>query len=96
MPSEASSCSPKVAPRSPKLNGHVERAHGVHAEDLYDLYDGDLDLASINRALHRWERVDNTVRLHRSLDKRTPAEYLHLRHPWAAPKAPLVSYVLNP
>jgi len=70
----------------PKLNAHVERAHRTHAEDFNDLYEGDLDLPRINRALHHWERVYNTIRPHRSLDKRTPAEYLHLRYPWAAPK----------
>jgi len=26
-----------LPPRSPKLNGHVERAHRTHQEELYDL-----------------------------------------------------------
>jgi len=85
-----------LPPRSPKLNAHVERAHRTHAEEFYDLYDGDLDLASINRALHRWERVYNTIRPHRSLAKLKPAEHLRLRHPQAAPNLRTVSYVLNP
>jgi transposase InsO family protein len=78
-----------LPPRSPKLNAHVERAHRTHAEDFYDLYDGDLDLVAINRALHRWERVYNTIRPHRSLAKKTPAEYLQHYHLSAAPRAQL-------
>jgi hypothetical protein len=65
------------------------RPKRIHAEDFYDLYDGDLDLVSINRALHRSERVYNTIRPHRSLGKRTPAEYPDHCHPWAAPKTQL-------
>ncbi len=86
-----------LPPHSPKLNAHVERAHRTHAEDFYDLYEGHLDLVSINWALHRYERVYNTIRPHRSLatpsrcpaGKRTPAEYLQCYHPRAAPTAHL-------
>jgi hypothetical protein len=34
-------------------------------------------------------RAGNHVRPHRSLAKKTPAEYLYRYHPWAAPKAHL-------
>ncbi len=78
-----------LPPRSPKLNGCVERAHRTHQEEFYQLYDGPLDLGSINRALRRWERTYNTIRPHRSLAKKTPAEYLQHYHPWAAPKGQL-------
>jgi putative transposase len=78
-----------LPPRSPKLNGCVERAHRTHQEEFYELYDGDLDLASVNRALQAWETTYNTIRPHRSLAKLTPAEYLQLHHPRAAPKAHL-------
>ena len=76
-----------LPPRSPKLNGCVERAHRTHQEEFYELYDGDLDLASVNQALRQWENTYNTIRPHRSLAKRTPAEYLRLNHSSAAPKA---------
>jgi putative transposase len=33
-----------LPPRSPKLNGCVERAHRTHQEEFYQLYDGPLDL----------------------------------------------------
>lgn len=74
-----------LPPRSPKLNGHVERAQRTHTEEFHQLYDGDLDLPSLNAALRAWERVYNTVRPHQALDGRTPAEYLALCHPELVP-----------
>lgn len=65
-----------LPPRSPKLNGHVERAQRTHTEEFYDLYMGELDLKSVNVALREWEVFYNTVRPHHSLDLKTPAEYL--------------------
>ncbi len=70
-----------LPPRSPKLNGHVERAQRTHTEEFYELYDGDLEMAPLNRALLEWERLYDTVRPHHSLDGRTPAEYLQHHHP---------------
>jgi len=75
-----------LPPRSPKLNGRVERAHRTHAEEFYDLYTGPLDMPAINRHLRQWEAVYNTIRPHRSLDKQTPAEYLRRHHPGMARK----------
>ena len=65
-----------LPPRSPKLNGHVERAQRTHTEEFYELYDGDLDMAPLNRALRHWEMVYNTVRPHQSLDYLTPLQFL--------------------
>lgn len=70
-----------LPPRSPKLNGHVERAQRTHTEEFYELYDGDLDLATLNAALLQWEACYNTVRPHQSLGWRTPLEYLEHCHP---------------
>ena len=74
-----------LPPRSPKLNGHVERAQRTHTEEFYQLYDGDLTMGPLNRALRRWENVYNTVRPHQSLDGATPAEYLATHHPQLVP-----------
>ena len=70
-----------LPPRSPKLNGRVERANRTHTEEFYEIYDGDLDLPSLNNALRQWEHVYNTLRPHQALDNRTPAEYLRQCHP---------------
>ncbi|MGA9190892.1 MAG: integrase core domain-containing protein [Anaerolineales bacterium] len=74
-----------LPPRSPKLNGHVERAQRTHTEEFYDLYMGELDLKSVNAALREWEDFYNAVRPHHSLDLRTPAEYLYEDHSKLAP-----------
>lgn len=74
-----------LPPRSPKLNGHVERAHRTHTEEFYEVYDGDLEVASLNRALKQWEWVYNHIRPHQNLDNRTPMEYLREHYPELAP-----------
>src|SRR3990170_1192520 len=65
-----------LPPRSPKLNGQVERAHRTHTEEFYECYDGDLDLPSLRQALLAWERTYNTVRPHQALGYRTPQQFL--------------------
>ena len=77
-----------LPPRSPKLNGHVERAQRTHTEEFHDLYDGELTVQPMNRALRRWERTYNTFRPHHSLHGRTPAEYLQQCHPRLVPAQP--------
>jgi putative transposase len=70
-----------LPPRSPKLNGFVERAHRTHIEEFYQIYDYGLDLVSLNLVLSDWERIYNRVRPHRSLDNLTPQQYIHLHYP---------------
>ena len=65
-----------LPPRSPKLNGHVERAQRTHTEEFYEIYDGDLEVGPVNQALCQWERVYNTIRPHQSLGYLTPLQYL--------------------
>jgi putative transposase len=78
-----------LPPRSPKLNGHVERAQRTHTEEFHDRYFGELDLGSVNQAMREWEYIYNHVRPHYSLDLKTPAEYLSQHHPGLAPAAQL-------
>jgi transposase InsO family protein len=73
-----------LPPRSPKLNGRVERAQRTHTEEFWECYEGDLDLPSVRPALRAWERVYNTYRPHQSLAGLTPEEYLAKCHPEAA------------
>ena len=65
-----------IPPRSPKLNGYVERAQCTHTEEFYEIYDEDLQAGPLNRALRRWEQVYNTVRPNQFLGYLTPKEYL--------------------
>jgi transposase InsO family protein len=65
-----------LPPRSPKLNGHVERANGTARREFWELYDGDLELPPLQAALRAWEHDYNHVRPHQALGYRTPAEHL--------------------
>jgi len=64
-----------LPPRSPKLNGHVERSNRTHREEFYEVYDIDLNLEEHNRQLTQWEHTYNYIRPHASLDYLTPYEY---------------------
>ncbi len=65
-----------LPPRSPKLNGHVERANRTHRHEFWDLYDGDLELPPLQAALIAWEHRYNHERPHQALGLQTPAEHL--------------------
>jgi transposase InsO family protein len=65
-----------LPPRSPKLNGHVERAQRTHTEEFYEVYPDDLEIIPLNQSLREWERVYNYIRPHQSLGYLTPFEYL--------------------
>ena len=66
-----------VLPRcSPKLNGHVERAHRTHNEEFYEVAPTDWSLPRLNRQLRGWETVYNTVRPHQALGYLTPQQFL--------------------
>jgi transposase InsO family protein len=65
-----------LPPRSPKLNGHVERVYCTHRNEFWELYDSDLELPPFQAALRAWEESYNHVRPHQALGYLTPAEYL--------------------
>jgi transposase InsO family protein len=65
-----------LPPRSPKLNGHVERAQRTHREEFYEVTDLPDSLHAINALLKDWEAVHNTYRPHQALGYLTPASWL--------------------
>lgn len=65
-----------LPPRSPKLNGGVERANRTHAEEFYEITDSTFELADLRPKLLEWEQTCNTIRPHQSLNYLTPAQYL--------------------
>jgi putative transposase len=65
-----------LPPRSPKLNGQVERANRTHTEEFYEITPCALSIAELNRELEAWERTYNTVRPHQALGYLTPQEFL--------------------
>jgi hypothetical protein len=40
-----------LPPRSPKLNGHVERAQRTHTEEFYEVTEASFELSELNRAV---------------------------------------------
>lgn len=75
-----------LPPRSPKLNGCVERAQRTHTEEFYQVYADDWELPVMNKVLQEWERIYNEVRPHRSLDNLTPKEYIQTNYPQCWPQ----------
>ena len=67
-----------LPPRSPKLNGAVERANRTHTEEFYQVTACSLEMNKLNRELRQWERIYNTVRPHQALGYLTPKQFLAL------------------
>jgi len=65
-----------LPPRSPKLNGGVERAHRTHTEEFYEVTESSFDPSELKDELLEWEGVYNTVRPHQALGYVTPLKFL--------------------
>ncbi|HUQ63372.1 MAG TPA: IS481 family transposase [Acidimicrobiales bacterium] len=67
-----------IKPRTPRLNGKVERSHRIDAEEFYRLLDGTLvdDAKVFNDKLQEWEDYYNYSRPHGGLGGQTPYERL--------------------
>lgn len=65
-----------LPPRSPKLNGGVERAHRTHREEFYECCWAEPTVTGYRPALDAWMTEYNTVRPHQALDYQTPAAWL--------------------
>jgi putative transposase len=75
-----------LPPRSPKLNGHVERSQRTHTEEFYECTTAAPTLSALRVALVKWEHVYNTVRPHQALGYLTPQQFwdANQRDPHAA------------
>jgi putative transposase len=65
-----------LPPRSPELNGHVERAQRTHTEEFYEVTNATFDILELDQTLLKWEEVYNTIRPHQALGYLTPEEFL--------------------
>ncbi|MBO0879866.1 MAG: IS481 family transposase [Mycobacterium sp.] len=67
-----------IKPRTPRLNGKVERSHRIDAEEFYRLLDGAVidDVNIFNARLKEWQDYYNYDRPHGGLDGQTPYERL--------------------
>ena len=65
-----------LPPRRPQFNGCVERANDSARVEFWNLYTGELTVAAASAALIEYQHFYNHLRPHRTLDMRTPMEYL--------------------
>ena len=65
-----------LPPRSPELNGYVERAHRTHTEEFYEVTESSFELADLRAELMHWEVTYNTIRPHQGLSYLTPLEFI--------------------
>jgi len=68
-----------IRPRTPRLNGKVERSHRVDDQEFYQLLDQDGisdDIHLFNEKLREWEDYYNYHRPHGALSEQTPYERL--------------------
>lgn len=65
-----------LAPKSPKLNGHVERINGTWRSDFYQLHDLPYVLEELRPMLENYNDTYNWDRPHESLALQTPQEFL--------------------
>jgi putative transposase len=64
-----------LPPRSPKLNGMVERMQRTSREEVYDLGKAGISVEELNLTLIHEDDVYNMIRPHDSLSLMTPNEY---------------------
>ena len=67
-----------IRPRTPRLNGKVERSHRIDGEEFYQLMKGKIidSLENFNFKVKEWQDYYNFERPHGSLDGQTPFEKL--------------------
>ena len=68
-----------LPPRSPKLNGAVERCNGAWRYEFYACADLPLRIDKIAQMVEAFQHLYNHHRPHGALEGKTPAEYLAAR-----------------
>lgn len=68
-----------LPPKSPELNGAVERCNGSWRYEFYAVYDLPARVEDLNPLIHAFQHRYNTYRPHRALGGKTPAQYLAAR-----------------
>jgi transposase InsO family protein len=68
-----------LPPRSPKLNGAVERCNGAWRYEFYETYDLPASVEALNPILDSFQHLYNHHRPHGALEGLTPKQYLDKR-----------------
>jgi len=69
-----------LPPKSPQLNGCVERANGASRDAFYPFDLGDLNVGALNVELQQYQHHYNTDRPHQALGQQTPMEHDKMHH----------------
>ena len=64
-----------IPPRTPELNGCVERCNRTVRYEFYRVYQGSTDLGDVQDALQKYMEMYNEYRPHQALNQLTPMEY---------------------
>jgi transposase InsO family protein len=73
-----------LPPKSPKLNGAVERCNGAWRYEFYETYDLPTTVEALNPILDSFQHLYNHHRPHGALDGLTPKQYLDKRRAYEA------------
>ena len=65
-----------LPPRTPQLNGGVERCNGAWRYEFYACTELPDNVTDLNRLIDDWKETYNYVRPHGALSGLTPAEYM--------------------
>ena len=66
-----------LPPRSPKMNGFVERANETYRYEFWNVYEIPDTIEETRKLLKKFERKYNCERMHQSLNYLTPMEYYY-------------------
>ena len=66
-----------LPPRSPKMNGFVERAKETYRYEFWNVYEIPDTIEEARKLLKKYERKYNCERMHQSLNYLTPMEYYY-------------------
>ena len=67
-----------LPPRSPELNGKVERSNRTLRSEFYDFYPGSVALHELRPALKKYVEFYNKLRPHQALGQKSPYEYYEM------------------
>lgn len=66
-----------LPPRSPKINGYVERANETYRYEFWNVYELPDTIEEVRKLLRKFEYKYNCERMHQSLNYLTPMEYYY-------------------
>ena len=66
-----------LPPRSPKMNGYVERTNETYRYEFWNVYELPDTIEEVRKLHRKYERKYNCERMHQSLNYLTPMDYYY-------------------